>query len=77
MGELLDQQGGRQQYQLVDRIEQFLTEAIAHIEPVVQLAVFDGKLGLADIDVAHRQRVREGVQKCRRVVRPDVHDRIG
>lgn len=77
VGELLDEDGGQAQVLLIGRIGQFLPVAVADVETVVQLAAFDGELRFVDIDVAHGERVGEGVEKCGRVVRLNIHHRVG
>lgn len=77
MGKLLDEDGGQPQVLLIGRVGQFLSVAVADVEAVVQLAAFDGELRLVDIDVAHGERVGEGIQKCGRVVGLNVHHRVG
>ena len=77
VGELLDEDGGQAQVLLIGRVGQFLPVAVADVEAIVQLAAFDGELRLVDIDVAHGERIGEGVQKCGRVVRLNIHHRVG
>lgn len=76
MGELLDEHGRQSQLLLIGRIGQLLAVAIADIEAVVQLGIFDVDLGFEDIDIAHRERVGEGIEKRGGIVRPDVHNRV-
>src|SRR5207344_854753 len=76
MGELFDEYGGQAKLLLIGRIEQLLPIAVPDMETIMQFGPVVFELGLGDIDVAHGQGIRKSIEKCRGVIRADVHDRI-
>ncbi|MBH0184186.1 MAG: hypothetical protein HP477_01855 [Nitrospira sp.] len=76
MGELLNEHSRQAQLLLVGWIGQLLSVAITDVEAVVQLGLFDVDLRFGNIDIAHGERVGEGIEKGGGIVRPDVHNRV-
>src|SRR6476660_783381 len=77
VGELLDEDSRQAQLLLLGRVGELLAAAIAYSKSVMQLAAFEVDAGCRDVYVAHRQGIGEGIEEGGRVVRSDIHGRVG